>query len=214
MTMADYNQDGLLDLYLTKGETVTANRLYRNLGGRSFQAATSEEVGDLLLPTYGAASWADYDDDGRPDVFAASRANVNQCQMYHNEGGGRFVAAVNEVTFSGISGTTAGWADYDNDGRMDLCVGALAGTSYIYRNIGGGEFEQASVGLALPRTAAVAWGDYDNDGFLDLMMTCVTNPDRGCALFRTTGTARSRNSPAGPLSRPSPARGMLLGQLV
>ncbi len=186
MSAVDYDHDGLLDLYCPAANG-TLNRLYRNLGGRTFQAKTIGEVGAIVgASTFGGAAWADYDDNGWEDVAAPAR-NLGRCLLYRNTGGGRFVAVTNQITQAVRLALVAGWGDYDNDGRVDLCVGAFGGQSAIYRNLGGGNFEQASVGITIQGNYnGVAWGDYDNDGFLDLFMTYY-GTDHGNSLFRNNG---------------------------
>ena len=66
---------------------------------------------------------------------------------------------------------SAAWADYDNDGWVDLYVGHELAPSRLYRNRGDGTFEDVSVRAGVAGNAftkGVSWGDYDNDGFPDL----------------------------------------------
>jgi len=219
ISMMDYDQDGFLDLHLIGGSRWT-NSLYRSLGGQSFQSVTSAEVGGDLLtapPVNQFASWADFDDDGRQDLFVASFTNYPgftvtnymPCQMYRNEGRGRFVTATNQVTQDAIHGWMGAWGDYDNDGRADLLYCATRWTassawdSFLYRNLGGGRFERSFVGFTLPWADVAAWGDYDNDGFLDLLMT--ERPGRGCSLFRNNGNGTFTRITAGPVVSNSPS---------
>jgi len=212
MNMVDFDRDGLLDLYLVGGLSlpVLTNHVYRNLDGRSFVAVPRSDMGDLLkrAPAWDWASWADYDDDGSLDVFAASVTNYTRCQMYRNDGSGRFVSVTNQVTLDAINSLSAAWGDYDNDGRVDLCVCAFAWsdfsgwTSFIYRNLGSGQFERASIGLNLGAGSIAAWGDYDNDGFLDLLITKAR--DRGCSLFRNNGNSTFTRMTNGPIVTNAP----------
>jgi len=181
----DYDHDGLLDLYCTSADG-SLNRLFRNLGGRIFQAKTSAQVGAIAgVSSFGGAAWADYDDDGWEDVAAPAK-NSNRCLLYRNLGG-RFVAVNNTVSLTGLAALVAGWGDYDNDGRVDLCVGSFGGQSAVFRNLGDGNFERASIGVTIQGNYnGVAWGDYDNDGFLDLFMTYY-GTDHGNSLFRNNG---------------------------
>jgi hypothetical protein len=184
----DYDGDGLLDLYFTSWPASGANpnRLYRNLGGRNFQAVTSGEVGSILgVWTMGNAAWADYDDDGWEDMVAAD-LNTSRGFLYRNTGAGRFVSVTNQITQASIRALVVNWRDYDNDGRADLGVAAFGGQSAVFRNLGSGNFERASIGVIIQGNYnGVAWGDYDNDGFLDLFMTYGNNTRN--SLFRNNG---------------------------
>ncbi|OJJ15992.1 hypothetical protein BKI52_35050 [marine bacterium AO1-C] len=77
------------------------------------------------------------------------------------------------------SGAVA-WADYDNDGDMDLIIANSTSTN-IYRNLGNGSFDTPSVGLTITavENGHIAWGDYDNDGDLDFLLTGDSNPAAG-----------------------------------
>jgi enediyne biosynthesis protein E4 len=93
------------------------------------------------------------------------------------------------VTAPIIPALVGAWADYDNDGRVDLGVASMQGgataPSAIYRNLGGGKFEQATVGANLQGDFnGFMWGDYDNDGFLDF---CMTYGGGRNYLFRNNG---------------------------
>src|SRR4029077_1310100 len=89
IAMADYNRDGLVDLYFSNFGNST-NRLYRNDGNRSFTRMTSNNVGALVnVGSNGGACWGDFDDDGWPDLYAAN-FQANRSLMFRNDGTGRF----------------------------------------------------------------------------------------------------------------------------
>ena len=102
--------------------------------------------------------------------------------LYHNEGGGRFrdvseSSGVGKPT--GCYGFTAVASDFDNDGRADIYVACDSTPSLLYRNTGGGVFEEMGVssGAALSEDGqeqagmGVAVTDYDEDGFPDIVKT-------------------------------------------
>ena len=126
-------------------------------------------------------AFADYDGDGRPDMFVGFNGEPNR--LYHNEGGTfREVAAAAGV--ADARGTRASaWGDFDGDGTPDLAVlagttcGSACGTDnvHIFHSNGDGTFtevgEKAGVARANDEhgvSTDAVWGDYDNDGHLDL----------------------------------------------
>ncbi|HEX3184260.1 MAG TPA: CRTAC1 family protein, partial [Pyrinomonadaceae bacterium] len=128
VALFDYDGDGLLDVYLLNGSTVPALQgkekppraaLYRNLGEWKFEDVTTKA--GVANERWGmGVAVADYDNDGRPDLFVS---NLGVSRLYHNNGDGTFtdVAEKLNVARKGWS-TGATWGDYDGDGRLDLFV--------------------------------------------------------------------------------------------
>lgn len=136
--------------------------------------------------TFGAA-WGDYDADGLPDVYLAN--HLNRGRMFRNAGQGRFVDVTDgtlptEPPRADKHG--AQWADFDNDGDLDLVVlrgggrGVGREANLLYVNENGTFSEQAdALGLANPqsRTRMPLWVDADRDGRLDLFMGAFRRGD-------------------------------------
>lgn len=119
---------------------------------------------------------ADYDNDGRPDVFLVSKTGVNR--LFRNLGGWRF----EDVTVrSGIGRAApddvrvwkqgASFADVNNDGWIDLYVCRMGAPNQLFINQGDGTFveEAARRGLAVDDASCIgAFSDFDRDGWLDV----------------------------------------------
>jgi enediyne biosynthesis protein E4 len=125
----DYDQNGLLDLYLVNGAATKLytpkhalrSALYRNNGDGTFTDVTEKAgVGAEGLFGMGVAV-GDYDNDGFPDLLVLG---YGRCILYHNNGDGTFadVTAKAGVANSGKWASSAAWFDYDNDGRLDLVI--------------------------------------------------------------------------------------------
>jgi enediyne biosynthesis protein E4 len=125
----DYDQNGLLDLYLVNSAATRLytpkeplrSALYRNNGDGTFTDVTENaRVGAEGLFGMGVAV-GDYDNDGFPDLFVLG---YGRCILYHNNGDGTFtdVTARAGVSNTGRWASSAAWFDYDNDGLLDLVI--------------------------------------------------------------------------------------------
>ena len=115
-------------------------------------------------------AWGDYDNDGWLDLYVTGNLAPNV--LYHNDGDGTFsISEFSErLSLPDVPSGGVVWADYDNDGWLDLYV-LNYGANVLFRNDTGEGFTdvtaQAGVGDTGKGTSA-GWGDYDNDGWLDL----------------------------------------------
>lgn len=177
---ADEDQDGWLDLYVT--DSVGPNSLYRNNGDGTFALSPFNE--QVALPTHysGGASWADYDNDGWPDLLVLGR---EEDVLFHNDRGQGFSDVTTKAGVSDpYTSKSASWADYDNDGWLDLyvanwsCVPRCARTAgntgqpdQLYHNNGNGTFTNVSALLRAENNGGgfvARWLDYDDDGDQDI----------------------------------------------
>ncbi len=169
------------------------NVLLRNVGGGRFERDVAAEAVSVYSNTY-QSTFADYDDDGDPDLYLASDFGPNH--LFRNDGG-RFVdvSGVTDAKDVGF-GMGASFGDYDNDGRQDLYVTNMyssAGTRITARLPGLALYQKLARGNTLLRNqpdgfvtvsgnappammverAGWSWGgqlvDLDNDRFLDVV---------------------------------------------
>jgi len=203
---ADFDGDGWLDLFVSnfvdgeigKPKTCrTANgtrdycgpNAYKGVGDRLLRNQRDVTFADITLTAglhkvrskaLGVVA-ADFDGDGRLDLYVANDGVANQ--MWLQREGGRFV---DEALFAGSAVNLKGRAeasmgvdasDFDGDGDDDLFMTHLAReTNTLYLNDGQGNFIDGTIrsGLGPPSLPYTSWGtaffDYDNDGWLDLLI--------------------------------------------
>ena len=204
--IADYDADGDQDIYLT---VLGPNRLLENTGGGVFREAP--HAASVIAPGFSSvATWLDADRDGDLDLFvlnyvewsieedifcALDGVNKSYCTpesyngasaiLYRNDGPEGFTDVTEEAGLFNPRGKGLGVAvlDFDGDGLDDLAVANDTQPNYLYRNLGGGRFEDAGVlaGIAFAENGAArgAMGidasDYDGDGMPDLVIGNFSN---------------------------------------
>jgi len=143
VALFDYNNDGLLDIFLTNGAAIPSleksgpgywNRLFRNNGDGTFTDVTEKAGLKGIGYSMGVAA-GDYDNDGFVDLYVTG---FNRNQLFHNNGDGTFSDVTDKAGVGGIVpqigkawSVAAGWFDYNNDGLLDLFV-----TNYLNYSIG------------------------------------------------------------------------------
>jgi hypothetical protein len=163
----DYDNDGLLDVFLVNREYSTPlTQLWRNLGGGTF---TNINAGFPPL-VEGGGEWGDYDNDGFLDLLMFGYRGTNVVtELWHNGGNGTFTKI--NVGLPGVANAEVAWGDYDNDGRLDILLAGrdavLSQQNGIWRNNGNGTFTKITLPLIGAGVCSAAWGDYDNDARLD-----------------------------------------------
>ena len=214
----DYDNDGLLDLFFTNGAAIPSldktgpeywNRLYHNNGDGTFTDVTEKAGVKGLGYSMGVAA-GDYDNDGFVDLYVTG---VNHNQLLHNNGNGTFTDVTEKAGVEGMLGkrkgwsVTAGWFDYNRDGKLDLLVvnyldydlktTALCSSkrlptycspddfqglpNILYKNNGNGTFTDVSAASHLAQFTGkgmgVAFADYDGDGNMDVFLSNDTFPN-------------------------------------
>ena len=195
VAVADYDGDGNIDVFVANDSMLEF--LYHNKGGGRFEEVGlfSQVAADGDGRTYAGmgVDFADYNNDGRPDLVVTTLANQRYA-LYKNDGDGNFSYATIASGIGRFTMAHSGWGvkflDYDNDGWKDLLIAQghdldtieLSSPNLRYRepmilarNTGGKfadvsadsgpVFQQPWVGRGL------AIGDIDNDGRIDAVVT-------------------------------------------
>jgi hypothetical protein len=185
--MEDFDGDGYLDVMVTSFGLTDRMQLFLNERDGTFRDRT-EWAGLSGMVSGLNAVHADFDNDGDVDVFVPRGAWLrDQGQLppslLRNRGNGRFDdVAESAGVLRYRPSQVAAWGDYDNDGWVDLFVGAETSAggpehpTSLYRNNRDGTFTDvaAAAGAALlGYVKGAVWGDYDNDGRLDLYVTML-----------------------------------------
>jgi hypothetical protein len=174
IAVADYDNDGLPDIYVTG---YNGNVLYHNLGNCKFEDAT-QKAGVAGGGFSTGAAWADYDRDGRVDLFVSRYVHTDLDHLptaenpsksffhkglaveypwsmegetdflFHNRGDGTFEEVSKKAGVEDAGrrfGLGVVWGDYDNQGWPSLLVANDTGPNFLYRNKHDGTFEEVAL---------------------------------------------------------------------
>ena len=193
-SFVDYDCDGHLDLFIAFNlggmfDRRLKNRLFHNNGDGTFRDVTEQSGLDSVFTTIGSC-WGDYNNDGYPDLFVSS--GLGRPQLFRNNGNGTFTDVSTEAGLTEfVVGTTCFFADYNNDGWLDIVQYSWSdhedviytmrnGTGpgdgaplVVYHNNGNGTFTAKNRELGLDGcwgTMAGNYGDVNNDGYIDLLL--------------------------------------------
>ncbi|HEY6228641.1 MAG TPA: VCBS repeat-containing protein, partial [Verrucomicrobiae bacterium] len=173
VSWTDYDGDGYLDVFVSTFETPRFF-LYRNNHDESFSLMDVVITSPTDLMQAEGCIWADFDNDGDPDLFISVGLGGNDL-LYRNDGNGVFTKLTNiPPTQSGGNSRGCAWADYDNDGWVDLFVAnEKSQTNFLFHNDAGAGLMRVTTGAIVTdrgNSYGCAWGDYDNDGLQDLVV--------------------------------------------
>lgn len=185
----DFNRDGYDDLFVTNKNPNEPNELFRNNGNGTYTRITNGPLVNEKANTV-AAVWADVNNNGWPDVFIVN-ATGTRSMLYLNNGNGNFTPQPNsgiEIHPQYFHGAV--FADFDNDGYVDLLVTNFFPTRFhhLYKNNGNNTFtrvENTPVTMVSERAMAPILVDFDNDGLVDIFIPNGDN--RPNSLFRNVG---------------------------
>ena len=181
----DYDNDGLLDIYIATGLNLPTDFLYRNQGNGRFLMVDPAKAGVIDGPQGSdGIVLGDYDNDGDLDLYITTvrdKLPKGKNGLLRNEGNGKYVNVSEQAGVDRRSFDKNGvfW-DYNNDGNLDLLIYSWPSmvrgkTTILYKNNGNGTFTDVTqaVGIELVNkdSSGANVGDYDNDGWLDLCIT-------------------------------------------
>lgn len=174
----DLNQDGNLDAFVC--HDVDPNVYYMNDGNGNL-TFNQGGLGDIAGGGNYGSIWIDYDNDRDMDMFIAKcrggSTTININEMHENDGTGSFTEVASALNLADpIQTWSSAWGDFDNDGDMDVFVGASStanGTHKLMRNNGNSTFTDVTAASGiLPGFTNTgienATYDFDNDGNLDI----------------------------------------------
>jgi hypothetical protein len=188
----DYDNDGDLDLYLGVGSWGAwepgPDVFYRNNGDGTLTDITKEVGLNKNIGACPHAGFFDYDEDGFIDLYLF---NDDRVLIYHNEKGKNFTDVSEKLGMKPLQdfSWSGGYADFDNDGNIDLYI-ALYNLDLMYKGNGKGSFTNVSdkANLGQKNTGVnTVFGDYDNDGDMDIFMANGFFFGENAILYRNDG---------------------------
>jgi hypothetical protein len=211
VAVADYDNDGFADLFVTNFGSVI---LYHNNRNGTF-TDISAKAGLKTSGWMSSAGFFDYDNDGKPDLFICRYLDWNfsknvycgsheaggrsYCHpdnfkpisdyLFHNNGDGTFTDVSLKSHVAATPGKSLGvaFADFNNDGRMDISVANDSFPQSLFLNNGDGTFTESGVAAGVAFTddgksfagMGTDAADVDDDGKPDIVTTALSNETYG-----------------------------------
>lgn len=156
---SDFDNDGLMDLFVAKCGCDPVDILMLNNGGFQFTSIAAENGFEDSHQSWSGAV-GDFDNDGDMDVLIGS-SSTNYHKLMRNNGDGTFTDVTANSGFHTFQGTSIEWTthDFDNDGNLDIMGGGRIHFGY----------GDMTFGLGTAQVSNGPVGDLNNDGFLDFM---------------------------------------------
>ena len=190
--MEDFDNDGLLDIAVTSFDATMPLAIYANKGNGTFEdrserAGVTRQLGGLVCYQ------TDYNNDGRMDIFIPRGAWLPWAvrpTLLRNDGKSGFTDVTQDAgLLQPVNSNAAAWADFDNDGWIDLFVACERQLNRLYHNKGDGTFEEVATKAGVQGEPTrfgkgCTWIDIDNDGFPDLF---VNNLEGAARLYHNAG---------------------------
>lgn len=198
VALLDYNNDGLLDIFLVNGGRITSpmqtpenfdrhdpkywNRLYRQNKDGSFTDVTQQAgLANVADGDYGmGVAVGDYDNDGYPDLYVT---NYGKNILYHNNGNGTFTDVTEKAGVAGGGWSeSAGFLDYDNDGKLDLFVTRYMDWDTKHSKDCGGNYHTYCPPEEFPATTNILYHNNGDGTFTDVSQRSGIAAKKGRAL--------------------------------
>ncbi len=169
---SDFNGDGFVDLVIS-GVTDDFEykcSIYKNNGDNTF----SEVASSLENVAYGSVLWADFNNDGKPDLFITgiNQSGTKVAHIYQNVNNSFVLVNTN---IAGVSDGAAITLDYNKDGKIDILetgINSLGqNVTLLYKNDGNFTFEPVNNIFEKITNGDIASGDIDNNGYDDVIIT-------------------------------------------
>jgi len=185
----DIDLDGDLDLFVSNFNSQN-NNLFENLGNGNFNQIFNHPLTTDFAQSLGN-SWIDFDNDCDLDFFVVEggQNQLQANQLYENINGDFIEIASGDIVSDLGYSQSSNWADYDNDGLIDLFVANLIDQeNFLYHNEGGGTFTKINNNITSYELESnyANWIDFNNDGWMDLFV--VNRFGLNNQLFKNDGT--------------------------